>query len=304
MYNTKMIEMDTRERSYTIRDLENSCGIKAHTIRMWEKRYGILTPGRSDTNIRSYSEEEMKKLIAVALLNRKGLKISHIARLKDNELLHEVMKLCPDYTDKITDERHGSLIMQALRFDEHGFRKALTEIVTSSGLENAYGKVFYPLMQKAKTLWLTDCISKPQEQFIRYVIRTIIITEDLKLIKDPDKDTVVIVNMGDPEVVNDLFFLKYLLRKRGFNVILTEEGLTTGDIQSIHTVQPFSILVLNIHGMVPDIEVKNYCNSTIQGLRLSKVLVLGRFENCSEWAGGKTDIAHSPQDIIRWADSL
>src|SRR5665648_504258 len=87
-----MREMNAGSRSYSIKDLENFCGIKAHTIRMWEKRYGILTPERSDSNIRSYSEEELKKLITIAILNRNGLKISRIARLSDAELLREVMQ--------------------------------------------------------------------------------------------------------------------------------------------------------------------------------------------------------------------
>ena len=295
--------MYTIERTYTIRDLENTCGIKAHTIRMWEKRYGILTPGRSDTNIRSYSEDEMKKLIAVALLNRKGLKISRIARLKDNELLHEVMKLCPNYTDDSGYEA-GSLIMPALRFDEKGFRESLLAVAESSGIQDAYINVFHPLMLRAKTLWLTDCISKPQEQFIRRVIRTVIITEDLKLGQNDGKETVAIINMGDSEAVNDLFFLKYLLRSRGYNVIFTEEKLSTGDIPGIYSVSSFTLMALSVHATIPDKEVRSYCNSAIHDLNLRKVLVLGRYENSTNPGDGKTTVAHSPEEIIRWANSL
>ncbi|MCK7540180.1 MAG: MerR family transcriptional regulator [Marinilabiliales bacterium] len=84
--------MNAGSRTYSIKDLENFCGIKAHTIRMWEKRYGVLTPDRSDSNIRYYTEEELKKLITVSILNRNGMKISKIARLNDSELLREVLK--------------------------------------------------------------------------------------------------------------------------------------------------------------------------------------------------------------------
>ncbi len=84
--------MNAGSRTYSIKDLENFCGIKAHTIRMWEKRYGILTPERSDSNIRHYTEEELKKLITISILNRNGLKISKIARLRDSELLHESLR--------------------------------------------------------------------------------------------------------------------------------------------------------------------------------------------------------------------
>ncbi len=171
--------MNAGSRTYSIKDLENFCGIKAHTIRMWEKRYGILTPDRSDSNIRYYTEEELKKLITVSILNRNGMKISKIARLNDSELLHEVLK--NGTGDETSDGtfRPGELIMSALKFSEEEFREKLTHFVRNQGLTEAYLQVFHPLMQKARVLWLTDCISKPQEQFIRHVIRTILISEEI-----------------------------------------------------------------------------------------------------------------------------
>ncbi|HUW91623.1 MAG TPA: MerR family transcriptional regulator, partial [Bacteroidales bacterium] len=158
-----MRKMNAGTRSYSIKDLENFCGIKAHTIRMWEKRYRILTPDRSDSNIRSYSEEELKKLITVAILNRNGLKISRIARLSDTELLREVMQYSSGEEGKNGGFKPGELIMSALRFSEEEFRNSLRPFINESGTEDAYVGVFYPLMQKARTLWLTDCLSKPQE---------------------------------------------------------------------------------------------------------------------------------------------
>ncbi|MEZ4998050.1 MAG: hypothetical protein R2758_11500 [Bacteroidales bacterium] len=86
-------------------------------------------------------------------------------------------------------------------------------------------------MQKARALWLTDCISKPQEQFIRHVIRTILISEDISHEAAANGHSAAIINLGDSESENNLVFLKYLLRKRGFNVVYTEGTLSADDIR-------------------------------------------------------------------------
>lgn len=299
-----MREMNAGGRSYSIKDLENFCGIKAHTIRMWEKRYGVLTPERSNSNIRSYTEEELKKLITIAILNRNGLKISRIAGLSDTELLHEVMKYGSVDDGKNGEFRPGELIMSALRFSEEQFRDALMPFVSESGLEEAYVRVFHPLMLKAKTLWLTDCISKPQEQFIRHVIRTIIINEDMTLNITEIRDTAAIVNLSESEPDNNLLFLKYLLRKREVDVIYTEGTLSESDILGIHSIKPFTILALNIPASEPDEEVKRFCNSLTHELKLKKTIVLGRYENSSSWIDGKTEVVCSPSELAEWADRI
>jgi len=299
-----MIEMNAGTRAYSIKDLEGFCGIKAHTIRMWEKRYGILQPDRSESNIRSYSEEELKKLITVAILNRNGLKISRIARLSDTELLREVMQYGSGDEGKNGGFKPGELIMSALRFSEEEFRQALQPFIAESGPENAYVRVFHPLMQKARTLWLTDCLSKPQEQFIRHVIKSLIIAEDLDLEVTVTRETVAIINLGESEAENNLIFLKYLLRKRGFDVVYTEGTLSAAEIEGIHSIKPFTVLALNIPASEPDREVKDFCAGLTKELKLKKVLVTGRYENSGSWSEGRTEVSCSPAALAAWADKL
>ena len=55
---------------FTIKDLENISGIKAHTIRIWEQRYEFLKPNRTDTNIRTYTNQDLKRVLNIALLNK------------------------------------------------------------------------------------------------------------------------------------------------------------------------------------------------------------------------------------------
>ena len=296
--------MNAGSRTYSIKDLENFCGIKAHTIRMWEKRYGILTPDRSDSNIRYYTEEEMKKLITVSILNRNGLKISKIARLNDSELLREVLK--NGTGDETSDGtfRPGELIMSALKFSEEEFREKLTGYVRNQGLTEAYLQVFHPLMQKARVLWLTDCISKPQEQFIRHVIRTILISEEITLENTLNGRRAAIINLGDNESENNLVFLKYLLKSRGYEVVYTEGTLSADDIRGIHSVRPFTVLAVNLPASEPDDEVRGFCSEVAKELELKRVLVLGRYASNGSWSNGKTEAVCSPAGLTEWADSL
>lgn len=296
--------MNAGSRTYSIKDLENFCGIKAHTIRMWEKRYGILTPERSDSNIRHYTEEELKKLITVSILNRNGMKISKIAQLTDSELLREVLKSGAGDDAGDGSFKPGELIMSALRFSEEEFRENLSQFVREKGLTDAYLQVFHPLMQKARVLWLTDCISKPQEQFIRHVIRTILISEDVTHEVAINGQSAAIINLGSTESENNLVFLKYLLRKKGFNVVYTEGTLSADDIRGIHSVRPFAVLALNLPASEPDDEIRGFCSNMAKELDLKKVLVLGRYDTSGSWSNGKTKAVCSPAGLAEWADSL
>jgi DNA-binding transcriptional MerR regulator len=296
--------MNAGSRTYSIKDLENNCGIKAHTIRMWEKRYGILTPERSNSNIRYYTEEELKKLITVSMLNRNGLKISKIARMSDNDLLHEVLKNGSGDETGDGTFKPGELIISALRFIEEEFRERLNLFVQEKSMREAYIEVFYPLMQKAKALWLTGCITRPQEQFIRLVIRTMIVSEDMVTDSHLTGESAAIINLGDTEAENNLVFLKYLLRKRGIDVVYTESTLPAADISGIHSVKPFNILVVNVPASEPDDEVKRFCRSLAGELKLRKVLVTGRYDSSGTWSSGKTEAVCSPAGLAEWADSL
>jgi len=302
--DTRQSEMNAGVKSYTIKELENHCGIKAHTIRMWEKRYGILTPDRSDTNIRFYTEDELKKIITVSILNRNGIKISHIAKMNDEEILHAVMKNTVDEEEVHGEFKPGPLIMSALRFNEIQFRKSLQPHINEKGLEEAYIKVLYPLMQKSRTLWLTDCLSKAQGQFIEYVIKSLMITHDNSLNNTETKETVVIINIAEGNPFGTLLFMKHVLKKRGFDVIYTDGTLTTDEIKGMQLIKPFSVLVLNVSPSTPDDELKAIASSLFKQLKLKKLIVTGRNEQFSEIKDNKIEIAFTPAEMAACADNL
>jgi DNA-binding transcriptional MerR regulator len=212
---------------FSIKDLENFSGIKAHTIRIWEKRYKVLEPDRTDSNIRTYSEIELKKILNVAYLNRNGLKISKIAGLDDDELTQ--------------------ILMTAIRFNEFHFNEALEPFIRYHGIEDAYIRFFHPLLEKSRILWQTGSMSRAQEQFVRNAIRQIMMVEDYNL-KPPAgriKASFAMINTSDNLSDNNFLFYKYVLKKRGYDVIFTGGVLPASEVIEIHKIKSFDYLVVN-----------------------------------------------------------
>ena len=157
---------------YKISELEHLSGVKAHTIRIWEQRYDILKPMRSNGNIRFYDGDQLKKLLNVVTLINAGNKISAISELSPKEINKRIESLSNISVEGIKEEMLiNQMISSGLSFDEKLFEKAFSNSILSYGLINAYKKVFYPLLNKMGLLWATTEINPSQEHFISNLIR-------------------------------------------------------------------------------------------------------------------------------------
>jgi MerR family transcriptional regulator, light-induced transcriptional regulator len=232
---------------FSIKDLENFSGIKAHTIRIWEKRYRVLEPDRTESNIRTYNETELKKILNVAYLNRNGLKISKIVQFSEDELTQKVMAVSSQNENPDKNFQPGKILMTAIRFNEFLFREALEPFVRQYGFEEAYIRFFQPLLEKSRILWQTGSLSRAQEQFVRNSIRQIMVVEDnnLKLFSGRSKASVAMINTSDNLSDNNFLFYKYALKKRGYDVIFTGGILPASEVIEIHKIKPFDYLVVN-----------------------------------------------------------
>ena len=155
--------------TFTIKDLEHLSGIKAHTIRIWEKRYGILTPERTDTNIRYYGMKQLKKLLNVALLYRGGYKISKIGALADSD----IERLVLEYNAK-GDDAHGyvdQLVLAMLQFDQKQFEQIYNRLTADFSFRYVFVKVFVPLLYNVGLQWQSDQITPAHEHFISNLIK-------------------------------------------------------------------------------------------------------------------------------------
>jgi DNA-binding transcriptional MerR regulator len=155
--------------AYSIRDLERLSGIKAHTIRIWEKRYGLIEPRRTTTNIRTYCDTELKKILNVSLLNRNGLKISKIVCMSSQEIADQVSRIThfmPDEQSQIE-----GLTTAMIDFDEARFERIIARSVIQFGFEDTLIKIIYPFFVKIGLMWQTGTVNPAQEHFVTNLVR-------------------------------------------------------------------------------------------------------------------------------------
>jgi MerR family transcriptional regulator, light-induced transcriptional regulator len=291
---------------YSIKALENFSGIKAHTIRIWEKRYSILEPDRTDSNIRMYSEEELKKILNVAYLNRNGLKISKIAVLDEDELTGRVMEVSSRNDDTNHEFQPGKLLMYALKFSEDQFREALLPFIKQDGIENSFINYFHPLLSKASILWQTGSLSRAQEQFVRNTIMQTLIIEgdDIKPLNGNALGPVAMLNTSDNFSDNNFLFYKYALRKRGFSVIFTGGVLPASEVIEMHRIKQFKYLVVNSGAFDFAKKRLEYFSNIGKSLSLKKIIFTDYQGIADRKTSDRIIISRDPGDFIRKISQL
>lgn len=224
---------------YSIRDLENLSGIKAHTIRMWEKRYNLVEPLRTTSNIRYYTDHGLKKILNVAVLNRHGIKISNIAKLNDLEMKAEIMRV----SDSNPDLKHhiDSLIVAMIDMDEDTFISLVNKSVAKMGFKDAMMEIIYPFLNRIGVMWLAGEINPVHEHFVSYLIRQKVIAAidnvSGKLRHDPQRFLLFLPEGEWHEI--GLLFASYLIKDAGHRVIYLgqsvpySEALAAGTINNI-----------------------------------------------------------------------
>jgi len=291
---------------FSIKDLENFSGIKAHTIRIWEKRYKILEPDRTDSNIRSYSETELKKILNVAYLNRNGLKISRIARLSEDELTQQVMAVSSQNESPDHNFQPGKVLMTAIRFNEFQFKEALEPFIKFNGIEDAYKRFFHPLLEKARILWQTGSLSRAQEQFVRNIVRQIMTVEDnnLKPTSGRIKASVAMINTSDNLSDNNFLFYKYAFKKRGYDVIFTGGILPASEVIEIHKIKSFEYLVVNSGSFDFARKKIGYFSSIGKSLLIKKIILTDYPEQHEKRIPENILITRNPDDFLKTISTL
>ncbi len=154
---------------FNIKDLENLSGVKAHTIRIWEKRYKFLKPKRTDTNIRYYDNEDLQRILNVALLNNNGVKISKIADLTDESLLVAVREFI--VRNEKTDYAINAFKLSMMNFDHHLFNQTYNQLLVKNSFREIFLEIFVRLLDELGVLWLTNTITPAHEHFISNLIQ-------------------------------------------------------------------------------------------------------------------------------------
>ncbi|MGV8946419.1 MAG: MerR family transcriptional regulator [Lutibacter sp.] len=161
--------MNNIKTEFTIKDLENFSGIKAHTIRIWEKRYNLFQPKRTESNIRYYDIENLQKLLNISLLYNNGLKISKIADLSEAKIGLAVRELV--FNKGSESQGSVSLKLAMLNFDEPLFNQTYNSLISQISFQDIFKNVFVPFLNEIGFLWQFKTITPAHEHFITNLIR-------------------------------------------------------------------------------------------------------------------------------------
>lgn len=215
--------------AFTIKDLENLTGIKAHTIRIWEQRYSFLKPQRTTTNIRYYSNDELKTVLNIALLNKYGYKISHIDKMGEEEIRNRIMSLGD--AQAMQERVVNDLVQEMIDMDMDRFEKTLGGYIQSRGLERTVTQIIFPFLEKIGILWVTGHINPAQEHLVSNAIRNKLVVAIESCVTHLRQDRTVLLFLPEGEHHElGLLFMYYMLKSRGFKTIYLGANVPVKDV--------------------------------------------------------------------------
>lgn len=267
--------------AYSIKDLENLSGVKSHTLRIWEKRYGIITPERTKTNIRFYSENDLQKILNISLLNRHGVKISRLANLSNEELKAQVAELVQ--VGSAFEDQLDSLMLAMFDLEEAKFALILDHQIESKGFEQTIEKIVYPLLDKLSMMWLAGSIKGVHENFVVNIIRkkTIVAIDKIRQreYKSISKFLIFLPENESHEL--SLLFLHYILASSGFRVLNLGIQVSIYDvIDAYHIYRPSHIFSL-FNDSFAETPLQPYLDELINNCPDSHLLISG-FQTASQ----------------------
>lgn len=260
---------------YSIKDLEQLSGIKAHTIRIWEKRYNLFEPERTPTNIRYYSDEDLKKLLNVTILNRNGYKISNIVSMDNHEMNDRIIEISDSFHDFTNQIEQLTLAM--IDFDEVRFERVLSSSVIKIGFDETVTRILYPFFERIGVLWQIGTIYPAQEHFVSNLIRQkIIIAIDGQIGNYKENPSTFLLFLPPNEWHElGILFYNYLIRKAGHNVIYLGQSLPLEDLAEIKSKQKIDYLLTSFTSPLSNKKYAELINQICDSFKENKVYLTG-----------------------------
>jgi DNA-binding transcriptional MerR regulator len=262
---------------YSIKELENLSGIKAHTIRIWEKRYNLIEPHRTNTNIRYYTDDDLKKILNVAVLNRQGIKISNIAKLNELELREEIIRVSS--SSKSQDNILESMIISMIDLDEYKLEAIIDKSISKKGFRDTVTDIFYPFLQRVGILWQSGNANPAQEHFVSNLIRQKIIsaTDKLPNVYSPKaKKFLLLLPEGEWHEIA-LLFAQYLLKESDQEVIYLGQSVPYSDVLSTGATKSFDYIMVSSTTTQPEFDFVLYLKDLGGAFPDKKILYFSTF---------------------------
>jgi DNA-binding transcriptional MerR regulator len=223
---------NTYMNAFTIKDLENLSGIKAHTIRIWEQRYQFLKPCRTSTNIRSYSNQELKMILNVSLLLKFGYKISRINQMDGQQLRDRIISL--SQLEAQQEKIINSLINNMIDLDMEQFEEILDNFIRIRGIERTITQIIFPFLDRIGVLWLTNHIHPTQEHLVSNIIRQKLLVgiENVRTRLLVNKTILLFLPEGEYHELG-LLYMFYLLKSRGIKILYMGSNTPVADLEFV-----------------------------------------------------------------------
>jgi MerR family transcriptional regulator, light-induced transcriptional regulator len=288
---------------YSIKDLEQLSGIKAHTLRIWEQRYNFIKPKRTDTNIRFYDDEDLKLVLNISLLKENGHKISKICDMSFSEMQEEVVRITErklSYPEQIQ-----ALTLAMIDMDEDRFEKIMSINILQLGFERTMINIIYPFFLKIGVLWQTGAINPAQEHFISNLVRQkLIVAIDGQLVSSSEYNKKYMLYLPENEIHEiGLLFSSFIIKARNNKVIYLGQNLPFEDLASVYGSHKPDVIVSvftsnpvasNVQDYIDNMG-KRFSNSTVL---ISGHQVVGQGLECPE----NVVILNKLQDLIDFVD--
>jgi len=290
---------------YSIKDLEKLSSIKAHTIRIWEKRYQIIKPDRTETNIRYYDDEDLRHLLNISVLVQNGIKISHIAMLNPSEIKEKAFFFLQNNNDN--DNLIKNLILSMIEINEAKFEKTLTKSILNIGFEKTMIQLIYPFLKQIGVMWQTGSINPAQEHFISSLIRQKLIVSIDGIEQLPTKNTkrfTLFLPEGEMHELGLLFYA-YILKSRGHEILYLGQSTPLESVVESCQNWKTDYLLLFIVSSFSGISYQKYLQELSANFKTKKIIIAGGIsDNISFTIPSNIQSVKNASDFISLVNAL
>lgn len=275
MFTSEQQYIQNKLGTFSIKDIEALTGIKCHTLRIWEQRYGIVVPKRSDTNIRYYDDYDLKTLLNISVLNDNGFKISEIAKLTSDEISEKVLEISQSGNEFKIHIR--SFISAMLSFDETGFHKLMNTYILQFGLEETFLKIVFPFLQEVGLLWQVGTIQPSHEHFVSNIIKQkLYVAIDGQVGKYTANRKRFLLFLPELEKHSlGLLFANFLIRARGHEVLYLGQEVPLIDLRDAFEKDTPDFILTMMTIPQPDMDKQHFVDFLVENWPQSQILLTG-----------------------------
>ena len=290
--------------SYTIKDLEKISGIKAHTIRIWEQRYQFLQPQRTETNIRTYSSDELKTILNVSLLNKYGFKISHIDKMSAEQMEEKILSL--NQIDAQRERVVNALIKEMVSLNMANFERQIDTYIGQKGIEKTIIEIIFPFMERVGILWVTNHINPAQEHLATNVIRQKIILgiEKLPPVLNYTKRIVLFMPEGEYHEIG-LLYVHFLLKQRGFYVDYLGANVPMVDLKYLSEFHKVDYLYCHLTSPARNFKINKFFDQLAEVSKIIPIVISGQLAQAYKGhIAGNIQLKRTLAETISFLESI